>query len=157
MGRTWSPDFVEKLWSPQFGKGLMHLVFSPRVWLSVCSLWSHWEWGDRLSTSQVLRLLLHEPWLHRRKRDCTPALFLTCSVSTSATSLCTSEEEGLHTALPPRNVGMYFGGGGTSPPPHNDGVYFGGRETGSRPHTDECFMCHNEQDPLLFLADMFLL
>ena len=23
VGHTWSPDFVEKLWSPQFGKGLM--------------------------------------------------------------------------------------------------------------------------------------
>ena len=80
---------------------------------------------------------------------------------------------GGRTGLPPHNVGMYFGGrgtsplphkvcvylggGGTGPPPHNDGVYFGGRETGSRPHTDECFMCHNGQDPLLFLADMFLM
>ena len=54
-----------------------------------------WGWGDRLSTPQVQRLLLHEPWLHRRKRDCTPVLFLTSSVSTSAISLCTSEEEGL--------------------------------------------------------------
>ena len=118
-------------------------------------------------------LPLRRPRLPRRKRDCTLALFFTTSASTSATSLCTSEEEGLHTALPPRNVGMYFGGRGTSPlphkvsenlggngtgpPPHNDGVYFGGRETGSRPHTDECFMCHNEQDPFLFLADMFLM
>ena len=77
---------------------------------------SHWGWGDRLSTPQVQRLLLHEPWLHRRKKDCTPALFLTSSVSTSAISLCTSEEEGL--APSPHNAGKYFGGGGTGPPPH---------------------------------------
>ena len=84
-----------------------------------------WGWRERLSTHQVQRLPLRRPRLHWRKRDCTLALFSTTSASTSATSLCTSEEEGLHTL-----------------PPHNDGVYFGGRETGSRPHTDECFMCH---------------
>ena len=79
------------------------------------------------------------------------AVFLTTSASTSATSLCTSEEEGLHTGLPPRNVGMYIGGGGTGPLPHNVGVFFGGRETGSRPHSDECFMCHKDEDPLFFV------
>ena len=64
-----------------------------------------WGWRDRLSTPQVQRLPLRRPRLSRRKRDCTLALFFTTSASTSATSLCTSEEEGLHTALPPRNVG----------------------------------------------------
>ena len=132
-----------------------------------------WGWRDRLSTPQVQRLPLRRPRLPRRKRDCTPALFLTTSVSSSASTLRTSEEEGLAHSLPPHNgeefsggggigppphkSGEYIGGGGTGPPPHNDGVYFGGRETGSRPHTDECFMCHNGQDPLLFLADMCLM
>ena len=41
------------------------------------------------------RLPLHVQWLHRRKRDCTPALFLTSSVCTSALTLRTTEEEGL--------------------------------------------------------------
>ena len=75
---------------------------SGRVWcilscvrLSGCCLCGHLRWGDRLSTPQVLRLLLHEPRLLRRKRDCTPALFFTSSVCSPAISLCSSEEEGL--------------------------------------------------------------
>ena len=52
-------------------------------------------WGERLSTPQVQRLLLHVPWLHRTKRDCTRALFLTSSVCTSTLSPCFSEEERL--------------------------------------------------------------
>ena len=40
--------------------------------------------------TQVHRLLLHVPWLHRRKRDCTPTLFLTSSVCTSSLTLCTN-------------------------------------------------------------------
>ena len=44
---------------------------------------------------QVQRLPLRRPRLPRRKRDCTLVLFLTSSASTSATSLCTSEEEGV--------------------------------------------------------------
>ena len=67
---------------------------------------------------QVQRLLLHVPWLHRRKRDCTPALFLTSSVGTSAKSLCTSEEEGL--APSPFLLTLSRRG----PPPHNAGEYF---------------------------------
>ena len=51
--------------------------------------------GERLSTPQVQRLHLLVPWLLRRKRDCTPALFLTSSVCTSALSPCSTEEEGL--------------------------------------------------------------
>ena len=97
VGHTWSPDFVisSLLWSPQFGKGLVHLVFSPYVWLIVCWLCDPLGWGDRLSTPQDQRLLLLEPWLLRRKRDCTPALFLASSACTSSSSLCSSEEEGL--------------------------------------------------------------
>ena len=83
------------------------------------------EGRQALHTPQVQRVLLHEPWLLRRKRDCTPALFLTSSVCTSAMSLCTSEEEGVAPlpsssqcqrvlrrrrgrAPPPRNVGKYM-------------------------------------------------
>ena len=62
-------------------------------------------WGERLSTPQVQRLLLHGPWLHRRKRDCT-ALFLTSSAGTSAMSLCPSDEEGLAHSLPPHMDGV---------------------------------------------------
>ena len=49
-----------------------------------------------LGTLQVQRLLLHVPWLHRRKRDCTPALFLDVFINI---------------------VAVFFGGGriGTSP------------------------------------------
>ena len=64
------------------------------VWLSGCWLCVPLGWGDSLSTPQVQRLPLHEPWLLRTNRDCTPALFLTSSVCTSM-SLCSSEEEGL--------------------------------------------------------------
>ena len=39
--------------------------------------------------------LLRVSWLHRRKRDCTPTLFLTSSVCTSSLTLRTTEEEGL--------------------------------------------------------------
>ena len=70
----------------------MHLVL---CLVCVCWLYVHLGWGDRLSTPQVQRLLLHEPWLLRRKRDCTPALFLTSSVCSPAMSLRSSEEEGL--------------------------------------------------------------
>ena len=52
--------------------------------------------GERLPTPQVLRLRHRRPRVPRRKRDCTPALFLTWVRGTSATSLCTSVEEGLH-------------------------------------------------------------
>ena len=97
----------------------------------------------QLSTPQVPWLHQRQPRVLRRKRDCT----LPSSASTSSTSLCTSEEEGLHTGLTPHNVGMYLGGrgtghlphkigeffgggGGTGPPPHNVGLYFGGGGTG---------------------------
>ena len=111
-------------------------------WLVVC----HWggeialHSSSTLASSTTAMSTSEEEGLHA-------ALFLTSSASTSATSLCSSEEEGLHTGLPPRNVGMYLGGGGTGPPPHIVGVYFGGQapdltltsasseggETGSRP------------------------
>ena len=51
--------------------------------------------GRQALHPQVHRLLLHVPWLHRRKRDCTPTLFLTSSVCTSPLTLRTTEEEGL--------------------------------------------------------------
>ena len=62
------------------------------------------------------------------------ALFLTTSASTSATSLCTSEEEGLHTGLPLHNVGMYLGGRGKGLLPHKIGEFLGGGGTGPPPH-----------------------
>ena len=40
-----------------------------------------------------------------------------------ATTVATSEEEGLHLTALPRNIGRYFRGGGTGPPPHNSNVY----------------------------------
>ena len=92
--------------------------------------------SERLSTPQVQRLLLHVLWLHRRKRDCTPALFLTSSVCTSTLSPCSSEEEGWHLSLPPHNVEEFYGGGGTGPPPHTAGLYLGGRRTGLLPHNN---------------------
>ena len=92
-----------------------------------------------LHPPQVQRLLLRWPRLLRRKRDCTPALFLTSSATTSAMSLCTSEEEGLHTGLPPHNVGVFLGGRGIGPLPHNVGEYFGGGGTGPPPHILEDF------------------
>ena len=56
---------------------------------------SHWWWGERLSTAQVQRLRPRRPRVLRRKRDCTPALFLTFSRWPSTMSPGTSEEEGL--------------------------------------------------------------
>ena len=94
------------------------------VWLCVCWLCVPLGWGDRLSTPQVQRLLLHIPWLLRRKRDCTPALFLTISVCTSTLS-CSSEEEGLAHSLLPHNGEEFTGGGGTGPPSHISGEYIG--------------------------------
>ena len=45
-------------------------------------------------------------------------------MSTSSTSPCSSEEEGLHLTPLPRIAGGYFGGGGTGPSPHSTGMYF---------------------------------
>ena len=44
-------------------------------------------------------------------------------MSTSASSPCSSEEEGLHLTPLPRIAGRYFGGGGTGTPPHNIGLF----------------------------------
>ena len=80
----------------------------------------------------VGRQALHPqvPWLHQRQsrvlwmeRDCTLTLSLTASMSTSASSPCSSEEEGLHLTPLPRIAGRYFGGGGTGTPPHNIGLF----------------------------------
>ena len=49
-------------------------------------------WGERLSTPQVLWLRQRRPCVLRRKKDCTPALFLTSSATSSSMSLCSSEE-----------------------------------------------------------------
>ena len=109
------------------------------IWLSVCWLCVPLGWGDRLSTPHVQRLLLHEPWLLRRKRDCTPDLFLTSSVCASTMSLCSSEEEGL-APLPSSSqcrgvlrrrrdrpsssqIRRVLRRGGTGPLPHNVGAF----------------------------------
>ena len=87
----------------------MCLLESPLVlsgWLVVCLTGVE----RQLSAPQVPWLRQRQPRLPRRKRDCTLALFFTTSASTSATSLCASEEEGLHTGLPLHNVNMYLGG-----------------------------------------------
>ena len=99
-----SPDPLAVVTARECASSRVHVGLSASVRLDVvaCVLGvsghSHWGWGDRLSTPQVQRLLLHEPWLLRRKRDCTPALFLTLGVYIG-------------------NVAVYFGGGriGTSP------------------------------------------
>ena len=90
--------------SPQFGrvwciwntvrKGLMHLDTTCHVVFVQCWLCVHLV-GRKALHPQVQRLHLHVPWLHRRKRDCIPTLFLTSSVCTSTLSPCSSEEEGL--------------------------------------------------------------
>ena len=92
VGLTWCPVFVVSCGVHSSGR--VWCILSC-VWLSGCCLCGHLGWGDRLSTPQVLRLLLHVPRLLRRKRDCTPALFLTSSVCSPAISLRSSEEEGL--------------------------------------------------------------
>ena len=107
VGLAWSPDFVI-LGGTHMESRFCHFVFrcgvhsSGRiwcilscVWLSGCWLCDHLGWGDRLSTPRAHRRLLRQPRLLRRKRDCTPALFLTSSLCTPALSLCSSEEEGL--------------------------------------------------------------
>ena len=76
------------------------ILFSRHVWLCVCWLCDPLGVGRQaLRPSRPAGLLLHEPWLLRRKRDCTPALFLTSSLCSSC------------------NVAAFFGGGriGTSP------------------------------------------
>ena len=151
VGHSWSPVFLsfyvtsmcmstatlESTVREGFGASVSHHMFG----CTIVSCTTHLGWGDRLSTPQVQRLLLLlVRWLHRRKRDCTPALFLTSSVCTSSLSPC-SEEEGL-APLPsggggigpsPRTAGLYLGGRRTGLLPHNDGDYFGGG-TGPPPH-----------------------
>ena len=105
-----------------------YLTMTPRKYVCRSST------GNRLSTPQVQRLLLHVPWLLRWKRDCTPALFFTPSVSGSTLSPCSSEEEGLAHSLPPHNGEEFSGGGGIGLSPHNSGVYFGRGGTGPLPH-----------------------
>ena len=77
-----------------------------------------------LPSSQLPWFHQRQPRVPRRKRDCTLALFFTTSTGTSATSPCTSEEEGLHLRPLPRDAGVYFGRGGTGPPPHDKSEYF---------------------------------
>ena len=101
----------------------------------LCVHWhSHWGWRDRLSTSQALRLPLRQLRVLRRRRDCTLALLLTTLTCTSTTAARSSEKEGLHSGPPPRNYGVYLGGGGTGPPPHNCGDYLAGGGTGPPTH-----------------------
>ena len=146
MGHTWSPEFVIlaklrcacllPLWSPQFGMGLVHLVLClvERCWLCVPL-----EWGDRLSTPQVQRLLHHEPRLLRRKRDCTPALFLTSSVCTSTLSPCSSEEEGL--APLPSSSRCRGGLRRIGPPPHTAGKFLRGAVVTQMGRSGDTMIC----------------
>ena len=92
----------------------------------------YWGWGDRLSTCQVPWLRQQQPRVLRRKRDCTLALFLTTSTGTSATSPCTSEEEGLHLrpSAQQRRVPRRRKDCTSGPPPHTNGEHIGGGGTG---------------------------
>ena len=89
----------------------MHLDSICLVVFVQCWLFVYLGWGDRFSTPQVQRLLLHERWLLRRRKD-------------------------WHLSLPPHNVEVYSGGGGICPPPHTVGLYLRGRRTGLLPHND---------------------
>ena len=104
VGHTWSPGFVFFCGvhsSDGFGAsgqqfGRVWCIWSQLVMLHSFNVGSVSTWvGRQALHPQVLRPPLLVPWLHRRKRDCTPALFLTSSVCTSALTLRTTEEEGL--------------------------------------------------------------
>ena len=111
---------------------------------------SHWRWRDRLSTSQVRRLLLPEPRLLRRKRDCTPPSSSHVRGALQRRRCVLRWRKDCTSGLPPHTAGLYLGGRGaallphnfrdflgggrTGLPPHNVGVYFGGGGTGSPPH-----------------------
>ena len=122
-----------------------------RVWC----IWTHLGWGDRLSTPHVHRLLLLEPWLLRRKRDCPPSSAHPRCVHQHCRRVLRRRKD-WHLSLPPHIAGLYLGGrrdrpsphinvdylggGGTGPPPHSNDEYFGGGGTGPPPHIDGKFL-----------------
>ena len=138
VGHTWRPDFVDlvgRTWSPDFVEKTVESTVREGFDASVVR-WLCVSLG-------VERQALHPPSpasssastvASSEEEGLHTALFLTTSASTSATSLCTSEEEGLHTGLPLHNVGMYLGGRGKGLLPHKIGEFLGGGGTGPPPH-----------------------
>ena len=123
------------LWSPQFGKGLVHLVFSPCLvvrLLVVRPTWSGETGSPPLKISGFF--FMNRGFFGGRGIARPPSSsHLRCVLPLCLRS---SEEEGLAPLPPPHIVEEFSGGGGTGPPPHKSGEYFGGGGTGLLPHID---------------------
>ena len=132
--------------SPQFGKGLVHLVFSPYVWLCDCWLCDP-TWGGETGFPP----LKSNGFFFMNGGFIGGSFFLTSSVCTSfivavffgggrigtspfllTMSRVFSGGGGIGPS--PRTAGLYLGGRRTGLLPHNDGDYFGGGGTGPPPH-----------------------